>query len=103
MKLKYLTSTFLLSAASLLGQTLVTVHSEDFESGGGNLNSGNANMMSFGVVADPADAGNSVGEGNVGGGNSQWGAVNAVPQIINLPNSVEPGVSTFSVSMRVYI
>ena len=67
MKLKLITSTFMLSAASLLGQTMVTIHSEDFESGGGNLNGGNVSMTSFAVAVDPADAGNNVGAGNVGG------------------------------------
>ena len=93
----------MLSAASLLGQTMVTIHSEDFESGGGNLNGGNVSMTSFAVAVDPADAGNNVGAGNVGGGNAQWGAVNTLPQRIDLPSAAEPGVSTFKVSMQVYI
>ncbi|MEJ6728161.1 MAG: hypothetical protein QNK83_03210, partial [Akkermansiaceae bacterium] len=103
MKLKLITSTFMLSAASLLGQTMVTIHSEDFESGGGNLNGGNVSMTSFAVAVDPADAGNNVGAGNVGGGNAQWGAVNTTPTKIDLPSAVELGTSTFTVSMRVFI
>jgi hypothetical protein len=91
------------SAGSLAAQSNVTILSEDFESGGNNLNRGN-NALDLTLVPNPAAGGTgTVGQGDSGEVASQWGALNAVPQTIPLPAGAEPGVSTFTISMQVYI
>ncbi|MGJ8696229.1 MAG: choice-of-anchor D domain-containing protein [Verrucomicrobiaceae bacterium] len=104
MYLKIISTALIASASSLLGQSMVTIHSEDFETGGGNLNGGNNHMTFTVTTGDPTSSGKgNVGSGDVGGGDSQWAAVNSVPNRIPLPTSAEPGTSTFRVSMMVYI
>lgn len=84
------------------GQTNVTIHSEDFETGGTNFTGGNANMT-FAIVADP-DAG--AAQGMVGSGDlaivrQRWGSITSQPNSITLPLGVEAGVSTFTASMKI--
>jgi hypothetical protein len=92
-----------LSISSLSAQTNVTILSEDFETGGGNLTNGN-NGLDLTVVANPLPGGTGmVGQGDSAEVGTQWGALLANPNIIELPAAVEPGTSTFAISMMVYI
>ncbi len=94
-------ATFLLSAVSLLGQTNVSILSEDFETGGTALNTGN-NGLDISIVPNPAGAG-MVCQGDSSETASQWGALQAIPKLVTLPAAAEPGTSTFTISMMVYI
>lgn len=96
------TSLFCLSMTSW-GQSNAIVFANDFEGGGGTFNNGN-NGLDFVVVADPTGSGRgNVGQGDVGKVQTQWGAIRPLPNIQNLPAAAEPGVSTFRISMMVYI
>ncbi|MEJ6727580.1 MAG: hypothetical protein QNK83_00230 [Akkermansiaceae bacterium] len=94
------------SAISLLGQTTVTFLSDDFESSNAEdriFDSGNNSAVAT-IIADPTPR----AEGNVmsidvGGGAGQWGALNTVPQTVDIPGGVEPGVAAYTMSMNVYI
>ncbi len=103
MKYRHTTIALMLTAASLSAQSNVSILSEDFESGGNNLNRGN-NGLDLILAANPAAGGTGmVGQGDSSETASQWGALNAVPQRITLPAAAEPGVSVFTISMMVYI
>ncbi|MEJ6578488.1 MAG: hypothetical protein QNL33_02195 [Akkermansiaceae bacterium] len=56
------------------------------------------------TTGDPTAQGRgNVGQGDVGLVATQWGAVSAVPNSIILPAAAKPGISTFTISMMVYI
>ncbi|MDA7863400.1 hypothetical protein N9133_02515 [Akkermansiaceae bacterium] len=105
MNLKLTTLTFISSAISLLGQTTVTFIEEDFEDPGGTSIFVQNNNATATIADDPAAGGaqGKVMAVDVGGGGNEWGAVNTVPETIDIPAGVEPGVAAYSISMNVYV
>lgn len=97
------TSILALLSGILLAQNKTVIHGEDFETGGANFTSGNANMT-FDIVADPDGAATQgmVGVGDLGIVRQRWGSITSTPNSITLPVGVEPGVSTFTASMKVF-
>lgn len=104
MKLLTLILIGICSILPLLGQGTVVLYEENFETEGANLNGGN-NGVSRIDVADPAAGGvqGTVAEIDLSGEN-QWGELNAAPTpVLNLPAATEPGVSEFTMKMKIYI
>jgi len=80
---------------------MVTIFTEDFETGG-DKTAPNPNVSRT-IIADPTPRADGMVAAADSSGGTQWGSFNSIPGNINLPAGVEPGISTFTATMKVFI